>query len=83
MLKALGYSSMEDFVGDTVPPSIRLSPNVMNHRSIQPLSESELFQRAKSIASANRVMRSYIGMGYHNAVVPPVILRNVRVSGGV
>ncbi|GJJ09607.1 hypothetical protein Clacol_003830 [Clathrus columnatus] len=77
MLSSLGYSSMEDFVNETVPPSIRLTSGFINDQSIEPLSESELFQRAKQIASANKVMRSYIGMGYHNAVVPPVILRNV------
>lgn len=77
MLSKLGYSCMEDFVRDAVPPSIRVSSNVVSDETITPLSERELFQRAKALGERNRVMRSYIGMGYHNAVVPPVILRNV------
>lgn len=79
MLTSLGYSSMDDFIKDTVPPSIRLTANPLDNHSIPSLSESELYRRAKQVASANKVMRSYIGMGYHNAVVPPVILRNVRL----
>ena len=77
MLSKLGYLSMEDFVRDTVPPAIRISPDVINDETIVPLSESELFKRAKTLGGNNKSMRSYIGMGYHNAVVPPVILRNV------
>ncbi|KAF8528086.1 glycine cleavage system P-protein-domain-containing protein [Hysterangium stoloniferum] len=77
MLFKLGYTSMEDFVHDTVPPTIRLLSNPTNNEAIVPLSESELFQKAKQIGAQNKLMRSYIGMGYHNAVVPPVILRNV------
>ena len=70
---------MEDFVRDTVPPAIRVSPDVISDETISPLSERELFQRAKILGKGNKVMRSYIGMGYHNAVVPPVILRNVSL----
>ena len=79
MLSILGYSCMEDFVRDTVPPAIRVSPDVISDETISPLSERELFQRAKILGKGNKVMRSYIGMGYHNAVVPPVILRNVSL----
>jgi glycine dehydrogenase len=77
MLSKLGYSSMEDFVRDTIPPAIRVSSDVISDETIIPLSESELFKRAKALGAGNTSMRSYIGMGYHNAVVPPVILRNV------
>ncbi|KAF8591955.1 glycine dehydrogenase [Ramaria rubella] len=82
MLSKLGYSSMEEFVCDTVPPAIRVSPEVISNETIPPLSESELLQRAKILGRGNKVMKSYIGMGYHNAVVPPVILRNVIENPG-
>ncbi|KAI0308152.1 pyridoxal phosphate-dependent transferase [Multifurca ochricompacta] len=38
---------------------------------------AELLRRAKLLGAENKPFKSYIGMGYHNAVVPPVILRNV------
>lgn len=79
MLKQLGYDSIEAFVADTVPPQIRVASNDISNDSIPALSESELFNRARELAKANKPVKSYIGMGYHNAVVPPVILRNVRL----
>lgn len=78
MLKSIGYESMERFVDASVPPSIRLKEAAVDNAAIPPLSESELFRRAKTFAESNKPFKSYIGMGYHNAVVPPVILRNVR-----
>lgn len=77
MLKQLGYDSVEAFVADTVPPKIRVAENDISDESIPSLSESQLHNRARELAKANKPVKSYIGMGYHNAVVPPVILRNV------
>jgi len=78
MLQQLGYGSMDEFVGATVPSKIRLSNAAMDNESIPVLSESELFTRAKALGFRNKSFKSYIGMGYHNAKVPPVVLRNVR-----
>ena len=78
MLAQLGYDSMDAFVADAVPEKIRSSASAVSNESIPALSESELFHRAKELGKANKPFKSYIGMGYHNAVVPPVILRNVR-----
>lgn len=80
MLKALGYNSMESFVNETVPPAIRVSESSISNKTITGLSERELYVRARELADKNKPFKSYIGMGYHNAVVPPVILRNVRSS---
>ncbi|EJD51925.1 glycine dehydrogenase [Auricularia subglabra TFB-10046 SS5] len=77
MLQRLGYDSMDAFVADTVPQHIRIAAAAVSNESIAPLTESELLDRAKELAAQNKVFRSYIGMGYHNAVVPPVILRNI------
>jgi hypothetical protein len=78
MLDALGYKSMEEFIADAVPPKIRIASDTVDNASIPAYSESELLKRARNLADANKPIRSYIGMGYWNAVVPPVILRNVR-----
>nr|VWO94335.1 Glycine dehydrogenase (decarboxylating) (EC (Glycine cleavage system P-protein) (Glycine decarboxylase) (Glycine dehydrogenase (aminomethyl-transferring)) [Ganoderma boninense] len=80
MLTKLGYDSMDAFVADTVPDKIRSSSTAVSDESIPSLTESQLFLRAKELGKANKPFKSYIGMGYHNAVVPPVILRNIMES---
>lgn len=80
MLKQLGYDSIDAFVDATVPPKIRVSSTSVSNDTIPSLTESQLYKRAKELAEANKPFKSYIGMGYHNAVVPPVILRNVSLS---
>ena len=77
MLSHLGYDSMYAFVADTVPPKIRVSTTLVDNISISSLSESQLHDRARQLAGENKTFKSYIGMGYHCAVVPSVILRNV------
>uniref|UniRef100_A0A0W0FAR3 Glycine cleavage system P protein n=1 Tax=Moniliophthora roreri TaxID=221103 RepID=A0A0W0FAR3_MONRR len=78
MLNALGYSSMDAFVDDTVPSHIRISKDVISNENIKALSEGELLGRAKELGALNGTkekgkMKSLIGMGYWNAVVPGVI----------
>lgn len=80
MLSKLGYSSMEAFVNDAVPPKIRIPADAISDKAIGSLSEAELLRRAKRLGAENKPFKSYIGMGYHNAVVPPVILRNVSLT---
>ncbi|CAL1695024.1 unnamed protein product [Somion occarium] len=80
MLSQLGYDTMEAFVTDTVPDKIRVASSSISNQSIPALSESELQKRARELAQLNKSYKSYIGMGYHNAVVPPVVLRNVMES---
>ena len=80
MLRVVGYNSMDSFIDDTIPQEIRVDQIVDTEgteRGIRPLSELELRRRVEEIAAMNKPMKSYIGMGYHNAIVPPVIQRNV------
>jgi len=80
MLKQLGYDSMDAFIAATVPAHIRIPEDGITNATIPSLSESELTRRAKALGRDNKIFKSYIGMGYHNNVVPPVILRNVSSS---
>lgn len=77
MLSKLGYHTMEDFLNATVPQKIRIPDTSVNESTMSALSESQLQARARALGARNSRFKSYIGMGYHNAVVPPVILRNV------
>ncbi|KAJ8656047.1 glycine dehydrogenase [Lichtheimia ornata] len=74
MLKSIGLKDIDELLSKTIPPAIR-SPKALALSEGVP--ERELLKRLKSIASKNKVYRSYIGMGYTDTVVPNVILRNV------
>ena len=79
MLELLGYQSLEELAKATIPASIRLK------RPLQlgePLAEAELLEAMKNLAADNHVMRSFIGQGYYDTIVPPVILRNVLENPG-
>ena len=87
MLTTLGYAAMQDFIEDVVPADIRLSSPLSldidgKTSCSQGLSEYEALDTLKQIAAQNRVYRSYIGMGYYNCFVPPVIQRNILENPG-
>ena len=87
MLTTLGYASMQDFIEDVVPADIRLSSPLSldidgKTSCSQGLSEYEALDTLKQIAAQNRVYRSYIGMGYYDCFVPPVIQRNILENPG-
>uniref|UniRef100_A0AAY5EK46 Glycine cleavage system P protein n=1 Tax=Electrophorus electricus TaxID=8005 RepID=A0AAY5EK46_ELEEL len=44
--------------------------------------ENEILESLQKIASKNKLWRSYIGMGYYNCAVPPVIQRNLLENSG-
>jgi glycine dehydrogenase len=79
MLDTIGFDSLDALVDATVPGSIRLG---------RPLAlpaargEHELIDELRAVARRNQVFRSFIGMGYHDCVTPPVIQRNVLENPG-
>lgn len=79
MLATLGFESLEALIDQAVPAAIRLR---------QPLSlgkgqsEYALMQELRAIAAQNKLFRSFIGMGYHNTITPPVIQRNILENPG-
>ncbi|HEY5923711.1 MAG TPA: aminomethyl-transferring glycine dehydrogenase [Kofleriaceae bacterium] len=79
MLALLGYKSLDELAAATIPPAIRLKkPLALG----EPLGEHELLEEMKNLAADNQVMRSFIGQGYYDTIVPPVILRNVLENPG-
>ncbi|MDB6129856.1 MAG: glycine dehydrogenase, decarboxylating [Verrucomicrobiales bacterium] len=79
MLKQIGFEHLNQFIDAVIPPAIRLKKDL---NLPEPLSEFEVLRKLKSIASGNKVFRSYLGMGYYNCIVPPVIQRNILENPG-
>ena len=79
MVRAIGVPSLDALIEQTVPADIRLAkPLEMPHGE----SEAGYLKRLRTIASRNKVARSYIGMGYYDCITPSVILRNVFENPG-
>ncbi|MDB5106502.1 MAG: gcvP [Fibrobacteres bacterium] len=79
MLKAVGAESLDDLARKTVPASIRLAAPLD-----LPAWENEhrFLAEARALASDNKILKSHIGLGYHDVVVPGVIQRNVLENPG-
>ena len=79
MLALLGFPSLDALVDDAIPAEIRLREPL---KLTTPRGEHDLLAELKAIMSKNKVYRSYIGMGYHDCIMPPVIQRNVLENPG-
>jgi glycine dehydrogenase len=79
MLETLGYESLDAFIDATVPEQIRLRRTL----AIGPArTEHDVLTELRAMAERNRVYRSYLGYGYHDTLVPPVIQRNILENPG-
>ncbi len=74
MLQAVGVSSMEELIEQTIPSNIRLKEPLKLQEG---LSERQYYRKILSLAAQNKVYNTYIGMGYYDTITPAVILRNV------
>ncbi|MGH7483841.1 MAG: aminomethyl-transferring glycine dehydrogenase, partial [Longimicrobiales bacterium] len=79
MLERLGYATLDELVDAAIPASIRLGRPLEIPAAV---SEIEALRELREIAGRNRVHRSFIGMGYHDCITPPVIQRNILENPG-
>jgi glycine dehydrogenase len=79
MLAAVGAASLDALIDEAIPASIRLDKPL---RLPPAESESQYLGRLKSIARRNRVLRSFIGLGYYDTLTPSVIRRNLFENPG-
>jgi glycine dehydrogenase len=79
MLETVGYDSLDALIDTAVPESIRLDREL---ELDPPRSEFEALRELRAIASKNRLFRSYLGLGYHGTITPPVIQRNILENPG-
>ncbi|STD22568.1 glycine dehydrogenase [Enterobacter asburiae] len=79
MLKTVGADSLNALIGQIVPKDIQLAtPPQVGEATTEFAALAEL----KAIAGLNKRYKSYIGMGYTNVQLPPVILRNMLENPG-
>ena len=79
MLRELGFDSLDALSDAIVPESIRLD------RALQlgpARGEHAVLGELRTLAAKNQRFRSYIGMGYHDCITPPVIQRNILENPG-
>lgn len=79
MLSALGFRSMDQFIGAVIPKEIH-SKKELDLCDVS--SEFELTKEIKELASENKIFKSWIGTGYSNCIVPAVIKRNILENPG-
>merc|ERR1711871_440985 len=77
MLKAIGETDLDSFISKVVPDNIEIKKKIEVGDGV---TETELLAYLKEMMGSNKLLRSHIGMGYYNTVVPTVILRNVLES---
>jgi glycine dehydrogenase len=79
MLKSMDIDSVDQLINQTVPEAIRLKEPLKLEDGI---SEYEYAKLIRKIAAKNKLFKTFIGLGYYNTIVPPVILRNVFENPG-
>jgi len=79
MLAHVGFSSLDDLTAAAVPAGIM----VRKPLDLPPAAtEAEALDELRSLAGRNRRLTQMIGIGYHDTITPPVILRNVLENPG-
>lgn len=79
MLKQIKADSIEQLISETIPADIRLG-KPMDLPS--PMSESEILDHLQALAETNQCYKQFIGLGYHETILPSVIKRNILENPG-
>ncbi len=79
MLALLGLNSVEELIDQTVPKNIRLKEDL---KLPEARTERNYIDHLRASFAQNKVYRSFIGMGYYNTSMPPVIQRNILENPG-
>ncbi|MCX7547905.1 aminomethyl-transferring glycine dehydrogenase [Xanthomarina sp. F1114] len=79
MLKAIGVESMDQLIFETLPDGIKLQKPLDLD---EPMSEYEYLTHIHELSKLNKTYKTYIGLGYHPTILPPVIQRNILENPG-
>lgn len=79
MLRDMKLNSMDELIHSVIPKSILLADNINVPTG---LTEYQYLRELREKAAKNKVFKNYIGLGYHDCIVPSVIKRNVFENPG-
>ncbi len=79
MLETIEVDSLDQLIFETLPDGIKLEKELDLPEA---LSEQEYLEHIIKLASKNKLFKTYIGLGYHQAIMPAVIQRNVFENPG-
>jgi glycine dehydrogenase len=79
MLKAIDAPSLDALIDQTIPAAIRLKTPL---NLPEGMSEHAYLAHLRGIAAKNKLYKSYIGLGYYDTILPPVIQRNILENPG-
>ncbi len=79
MVKTIGVNDVAQLIDETIPSDIRLKETLALPEGI---SEYAFQKKIQQLAQKNKLFANYIGMGYHPAIVPAVIQRNILENPG-
>ena len=74
MLSKIGAKSVDELIDQTIPAAIRLKKPLDLSAG---MTEYNYHKHLRAIASKNKIFKTYIGLGYSNTIIPPVVQRNV------
>jgi glycine dehydrogenase len=74
MLSVIGAASRTALIEAIVPKAIKRAEAMALPA---PLTEAQALAELKAVAQQNKVLKSFIGQGYHGTITPGVVLRNV------
>jgi len=79
MLDTIGVKDLDQLIYETIPDDIRLNQDL---RLDNPISEQEYLVHINELGKKNKVVKTYIGLGYHPTILPAVIQRNILENPG-
>jgi len=79
MLKTIGAETIDQLIYETLPDNIRLKEPL---ELDQAMTEYEYSNHIQQLGNKNKMFQSYIGLGYHQAIIPAVIQRNIFENPG-
>src|SRR5690606_28004591 len=79
MLKTIGIDTLDQLIYETLPDGIKLKEPL---NLDEPMSEYEYLTHIHELSKLNKTYKTYIGLGYHPTILPPVIQRNILENPG-
>ncbi|MCL6272406.1 aminomethyl-transferring glycine dehydrogenase [Muricauda sp. 2012CJ35-5] len=79
MFEIVGVESMDQLIHETIPNDIKLKQRLNLPAGV---SENDFLTHIQELADKNKVFKTYIGLGYHESLLPSVIKRNILENPG-